>query len=83
MNSFLIKKELILIKIFEPREVTLNNFAINLGNESQPSTEMINRVTGIVDQRRRPMMLIVSAQKGWNKPALIYIHDPHNGMVGF
>jgi len=40
-----------------------NNFAINLDSEPQPSTEMINSVAGIVDKRRRPMMLIVSAQK--------------------
>ncbi len=40
-----------------------NNFAINLATEPQPKTEMVNNVAGMADEPRRPMMLIVSAQK--------------------
>ncbi|WP_394678438.1 class I SAM-dependent methyltransferase [uncultured Sphingobacterium sp.] len=40
-----------------------NNFAIDLVTEPQPNMEMINSVAGMADELRRPMMLIVSAQK--------------------
>ena len=40
-----------------------NIFAINLVTEPQPNMEMISSVAGMAVELRRPMMLIVPAQK--------------------